>query len=140
MEGDAEFDGVDLASGMMVAKNFDTDEADGAGDAVAIEAEIFPSFVGDLVEIHFDARDNFEEMGDGELIFCDEKADGDGERRFVGGGREEGIFPSVEGESAVFDGVAWVIGDVIDDPAPGVEDRDIVAAIFGEGDESEGEV
>ena len=124
----------------MVAKNFDADEADGAGDAVAIEAEIFPSFVGYLVEIHFDAGDNFEEVEDGELIFCDEIADGNGERRFIGGGGEEGIFPSLEGESAVFDGVAWVIGDVIDDPAPGVEDRDIVASVFGEGDKSESEV
>lgn len=124
----------------MVAKNFDADEADGAGDAVAIEAEIFPSFVGYLVEIHFDAGDNFEEVEDGELIFCDEMADGNGERRFIGGGGDEGIFPSLEGESAVFDGVTWVIGDVIDDPAPGVEDRDIVASVFGEGDKSESEV
>ena len=46
----------------------------------------------------------------------------------------------MEGESAVFDGVTWVIGDVIDDPAPGVEDRDIVASVFGEGDKSESEV
>ena len=124
----------------MVAKNFDADEADGAGDAVAIEAEIFPSFVGYLVEIHFDAGDNFEEVEDGELIFCDEITDGNGERRFIGGGGDEGIFPSLEGESAVFHGVAWVIGDVIDDPAPGVEDRDIVASVFGEGDKSESEV
>ena len=129
-----------MASGILVAKNFDTDEADGTGDAVAIEAEIFPSFVGYLVEIHFDAGDNFEEVEDGELIFCDEMADGNGEGRFIGGGGEEGIFPSLEGESAVFDGVAWVIGDVIDDPAPGVEDRDIVASVFGEGNESESEV
>ena len=129
-----------MASGILVAKNFDADEADGAGDAVAIEAEIFPSFVGYLVEIHFDAGDNFEEVEDGELIFCDEMADGNGERRFIGGGGDEGIFPSLEGESAVFDGVAWVIGDVIDDPAPGVEDRDIVASVFGEGDKSESEV
>jgi hypothetical protein len=129
-----------LASGILVAKNFDTDEADGTGDAVAIEAEIFPSFVGYLVEIHFDAGDNFEEVEDGELIFCDEMADGNGEGRLIGGGGEEGIFPSLEGESAVFDGVAWVIGDVIDDPAPGVEDRDIVASVFGEGNESESEV
>ena len=129
-----------MASGILVAKNFDADEADGAGDAVAIEAEIFPSFVGYLVEIHFDAGDNFEEVEDGELIFCDEMADGNGERRFIGGGGDEGIFPGLEGESAVFDGVAWVIGDVIDDPAPGVEDRDIVASVFGEGDKSESEV
>ena len=129
-----------MASGILVAKNFDADEADGAGDAVAIEAEIFPSFVGYLVEIHFDAGDNFEEVEDGELIFCDEITDGNGERRFIGGGGDEGIFPSLEGESAVFDGVTWVIGDVIDDPAPGVEDRDIVASVFGEGDKSESEV
>ena len=129
-----------MASGILVVKNFDADEADGAGDAVAIEAEIFPSFVGYLVEIHFDAGDNFEEVEDGELIFCDEITDGNGERRFIGGGGDEGIFPSLEGESAVFDGVTWVIGDVIDDPAPGVEDRDIVASVFGEGDKSESEV
>ena len=74
------------------------------------------------------------------MVAVAEGDDGLFERIHVRGAFVDDIAPALEAGDAIGDGDAFVVGDVVDDAAEGVEGVHVLAAFFRETGESEGEV
>ena len=63
----AEVNGVIAARGILVAENFDAQQADDGRDVIAIQFQLLEIFVALDVQIHFAALDQFIEEREGQV-------------------------------------------------------------------------
>ncbi len=143
MQGFAEVDGVVAAAGVLVAEDLDAEEADGGGDAEAVLLEGGEIGVAIGVEVHFAAANQLVKIVEGKAVLLDEglefAVDDEG-RGLAGAGEADVVAPVVERGAAGFGGDGFVVGDIIDFAAEGVEGGHGEALGLGQKDEGEREV
>ena len=141
LQREAEILGVFAAARIAAAEDFDAHEADDAGDAITIDAQVFPRGVARAVQVHLDTGDDFVEVRDGQRVLRDERADVGRERavRSAHGSRRPRARHAIE-RGLFFDGITGLVREVIDHAAEGVEDRSIRASFARQRDEGEREI
>ena len=135
--------GVIAARGVLIAENFDAQQADDGRDAMAIEFKLVKIFVAQRVQVHFAAFDELVKQREGQLEFLDDRLKflvEDKFRIFIFAGAADVFAPGGELFAARFNGSGILVGHVIHGAAEGVERGHGVALFAGQQDESQREV
>ena len=129
LEGEPELDRVFAAGRISVTENLDADEADGAGDAVTIHAQIRECLVAEMVRsISTPCNDLLQHLRVIAYLLIKPRTRRRATVLWLGPGGPPAS--SVSCRALLFRGALGGVRDIVDQTAKGVEDRDVAPALL----------
>jgi hypothetical protein len=128
--------GVDFASGILAAEDFDADESDRTRHAPAIGAQLLMGLITDRLDVHFDPEYDLNEKVSVDFMACEDV--GQRRRKLVAG--VESSFPEIEQFMLLDWRTSRFVSDIVDGAAEVIEYKGVHPAVWREASEGKGEI